>query len=197
MDNETLRNIFLSASIPLKERDKKYYESCDIIAIRDSVIALTTIVLFHYKLMWGGHPSITALIAYVANKMSIPQTHVVLYQSKYFKNEFPQENQIFSNCTILTSDKGNKNESILELRNNMLSPEKKFIAGIFIGGMEGVEEEYAIFKKNHPNAICLPIATTGAAAKIIYENEKDHDKRLNFDYAYSSLFQDLLIDKIK
>ena len=38
MAKEQLKNIFLSASIPLKERDPKYFDSADIIAIRDSVI---------------------------------------------------------------------------------------------------------------------------------------------------------------
>ena len=35
-----VKNIFLSASVPLEERDPKYFESADVIAIRDAVIAL-------------------------------------------------------------------------------------------------------------------------------------------------------------
>ncbi len=42
MAKQELKNIFLSASIPLKERDEKYFNTADIIAIRDAVIALTT-----------------------------------------------------------------------------------------------------------------------------------------------------------
>ena len=42
---EKMKNIFLSASIPLPERDEKYIGTADIIAIRDAVIALTTVVL--------------------------------------------------------------------------------------------------------------------------------------------------------
>lgn len=57
-----MKNIFLSASIPLPERDEKYIGTADIIAIRDAVIALTTVVLPHHRLIWGGHPSITPLI---------------------------------------------------------------------------------------------------------------------------------------
>jgi len=40
MATRELKNIFLSASIPLPERDPKYYETADVIAIRDAVIAL-------------------------------------------------------------------------------------------------------------------------------------------------------------
>ena len=51
MASEKLKNIFLSASIPLEERNPKYFETADIIAIRDAVIALTTIVLPRHKLV--------------------------------------------------------------------------------------------------------------------------------------------------
>lgn len=48
--NNEIKNIFLSASIPLQERDPGYIETADIIAIRDAVIALTTVVLPRHKL---------------------------------------------------------------------------------------------------------------------------------------------------
>lgn len=40
-----VKNIFLSASVPLEERDPKYFKTADVIAIRDSVIALASAVL--------------------------------------------------------------------------------------------------------------------------------------------------------
>ena len=61
MAEEQLRNIFLSASIPLPERDPKYIDSADIIAIRDAVTALIDVVIPEYRLIWGGHPSITQI----------------------------------------------------------------------------------------------------------------------------------------
>ena len=77
--------------------------------------------------------------------------------------------------------------------------DKNFVAGIFIGGMEGVEIEYKMFQQLYPKAILLPIASTGAAAKIIYEKNFNlfaNDRLMN-DYGYMSLFQDLLIDKVE
>ena len=75
--------------------------------------------------------------------------------------------------------------------------DSKFSAGIFIGGMEGVEEEYAMFIEKHPNALVLPIASTGAAAKKIYDERfTNKNERLVKDYAYMSLFQKYLIDEI-
>jgi hypothetical protein len=80
----------------------------------------------------------------------------------------------------------------------MLS-ESEFSAGIFIGGMDGIEEEYNMFRHMYPDALLLPIASTGAATKIIYDNflpDELKNERLLKDYGYMSLFQKLLIDKI-
>ena len=44
---QQIKNIFLSASIPVEERDRKYIETADVIAIRDSVIALASVILPH------------------------------------------------------------------------------------------------------------------------------------------------------
>lgn len=68
----------------------------------------------------------------------------------------------------------------------------RFKAGIFIGGMEGVEAEYEMFKSIHPTAEIFPVASTGAAAKAIYESmHKKPDNRLVNDYAYMALFRSL------
>ena len=84
------------------------------------------------------------------------------------------------------------------MRNKMLD-ESEFSAGIFIGGMEGVEEEFDMFVEKYPNALVFPIASTGAAAKMIYDKKlsgENKNERLLKDYAYMSLFQELLIKKI-
>jgi len=197
MVKKQLKNIFLSASIPSIERNPKYFDSADIIAIRDSIIALTTVVLPEHRLIWGGHPSITPIIYYVMQKLKLPiQEHVILYQSKYFEKFFPDDNNKFKNVK-LTDNTQDETTSKLVMRKKMFS-ENSFAASVFIGGMEGIEEEYVLFKEFHPNAIALPIASTGAAARILY-NDNLHvfkEQRLLNDYAYMSLFQDLLIDKI-
>ena len=45
MAKQNLNKIFLSASIPYPERDKRFYNTADIIAIRDAVRALATVVI--------------------------------------------------------------------------------------------------------------------------------------------------------
>ena len=194
---EKMKNIFLSASIPLPERDEKYIGTADIIAIRDAVIALTTVVLPHHKLIWGGHPSITPLIYYVMERLNLNiQEHITLYQSRFFEKYFPEDNNKFENIVFTDVVDNDREKSLLYMRHKMLD-ESEFSAGIFIGGMEGVEEEYDMFIEKHPKALALPIASTGAAAKKIYDERfTDKNERLVKDYAYMSLFQKYLINKI-
>ncbi len=194
--NNEMKNIFLSASIPLQERDPEYIETADIIAIRDAVIALTTVVLPRHRLIWGGHPSITPLIYHVMEKLNLNiQEHITLYQSRFFEKYFPEDNNKFKNI-VLTDVIDDKESSLLHMRHKMLD-DFEFSAGIFIGGMEGVEEEYDMFIEKHPKALVLPIASTGAGAKKIYDERfTDKNERLVKDYAYMSLFQKYLIDEI-
>lgn len=189
-------NIFLSASIPLKERSAKYYDTADRIAIRDAVRALATIVVPHAHLFWGGHPSITPLIRDVVlkldNNVAKLRDHVTLYQSEQYRESFPEDNFDFEDVR-LTPKGANEIDSNRILRMEMLGG-KNFAAGIFIGGMEGVEIEYEMFRSMYPSAPLFPVASTGGGAKLLFDHygADTLDPRLLTDYAYMSLFQDLL-----
>ena len=196
MATNELKNIFLSASIPLQERHPKYYGSADIIAIRDAVIALTTAVLPYHRIVWGGHPSITPLINYVMQKIGLNiQEHVTIYQSRLFEKHFPEDNNKFENVILTPNIENDREKSLHLMRNEMLSS-CNFSAGVFIGGMEGVEDEYEIFKAKSPNAVIIPLASTGAASKIIYDRLDEKNEAFLTDYAYMSVFQKYLLDKI-
>lgn len=198
MDAKELKNIFLSASVPLPDRDPKYIDTADIIAIRDAIIALATAVLPHHRIIWGGHPSITPLIYYVMQKLKLDiQKNVKLYQSLWFEDVFLEDNNKFENI-VFTPKQENIPSSIQLMRKQMFS-ENEFSAAVFIGGMNGIEDEFKMFREFHPDALLLPIASTGAATKIVYDDllpEEFKNERLVKDYGYMSLFQKLLIDKI-
>lgn len=219
-----MKNIFLSASIPLPDRHAKYYDTADIIAIRDAIIALSNIVLTKHRVIWGGHPSITPLIYYVIEKMLVNklkrkdwelalnedekkiievqlkgkiQEHVLLYQSLFFEDDFPPENEKFKNV-VLTENMGDIPSSVKKMRERIFN-ENKFDAAVFIGGMDGIEIECNMFREKNPEALLLPIASTGAATKIVYNNlfpEELKEDRFLKDYGYMSLFQEFLMDKI-
>lgn len=194
MAKKTLNKIFLSASIPYQERDRKFYDSADIVAIRDSVRALATVVIPNAYLIWGGHPAITPLIRFVMERLNANlKDHITLYQSNFFKAYFPEDNFHFENIQ-LTETLGDRDSSLKKMRDEMIT-QNDYKIGIFIGGMEGVLEEYELFKKSHQNALVIPVASTGAAAKMIYDSiEQKPDERLTNDYAYMALFSDLLSD---
>lgn len=193
-----IKNIFLSASIPLPERHARFIETADIIAIRDAILAFTTVVLPHHRIIWGGHPSITPLIYYVMEKLDMDiQNHVNLYQSLWFKECFPEDNNKFEN--VIYTEKGHDIHSSVEILRNQMIKENSFSAAVFIGGMEGIEMEFKIFREFHPEALLLPIASTGAATKIVYDEllpKECKNSRLEKDYGYMSLFQDLLMKRI-
>jgi hypothetical protein len=197
MAKNNLTSVFLSASIPYSDRDKKFYDTADIVSIRDAVRALATVVIPKAHLIWGGHPSITPLIRFVMDRMNADlKKHITVYQSLFFEDKFPSDNFAFENI-VLTERKSTRDES-LELMRSRLINENDFKIGIFIGGMEGINDEYLMFKDRHPSALILPIASTGAAAKMLYDSQLNKfDSRLLNDYAYMALFKDLLKDYLK
>ena len=54
MARQHLNKVFLSASIPYPDRDKKFYDTADIVAIRDAVRALATVVIPKHILFGEG-----------------------------------------------------------------------------------------------------------------------------------------------
>jgi SLOG cluster3 family len=189
-------SVFLSASVPLPPpyRHEKYFATCDSIAIRDSIRALVTLVLPEGRLVFGGHPAITPMIRLLTLEKRVQlKSHVFLFQSRFFEKEFPPEVREFENL-ILVDAAGDRNASLMKMRETMIGSHD-FTAGIFIGGMEGVEVEYELFRKMHPNKPAYPIASTGAAAKILFDRFKSFRQELLDDLRYLSLFRKLLTIK--
>lgn len=195
--------IFLSASMPTKDRNHRFFDTADFIAIRDAVVALVNTIIPNYRLVWGGHPAITPIIHEIFKKRGFDYNeHITVYQSNYFAGEMPKENQKFDNVKFTEAIRNNANEndnraeSLAIMRKKMLT-DNPIYAGFFIGGMEGVLDEYNLlikYSKNKPEV--YPIASTGAAALILYQNLTQEgincNPRLLTDYCYASLFDDLL-----
>lgn len=188
MAQQIKRNIFLSASIPLEERDPRYFETADNIAIRDAVISLVSIAIPHFRIVWGGHPSITPIINYILEKRGISvRDNVHLFQSRFFEEHFPEDNNKFENVTVIEAGQ-NRDESLLLMRQAMFSS-YTYNVGIFIGGMDGVEDEYHLFREYHSNAKLIPLPTTGAAAKMLFERSNNRIQDLEGNYAFNSIFR--------
>lgn len=160
--------IFLSASVP-NAAQKHFMGEGDIAAITAAVSALLYVTLGRRPLVWGGHPAITPMVWAYAEALDINyEKWVTLYQSNFFKDEFPEENARFANVMFTEAIDGNRDASLTHMRKRMLS-EHEFGAAVFIGGMGGILDEYEIFKEFAPRAKLLPIVSTGGAAEKLGE----------------------------
>jgi hypothetical protein len=187
-------SVFLSASIPLPPTAShaKYYETADQIAIRDSIRALVSVVVPPGSIVFGGHPAITPMVRLLVLNRGLPIVgHIFLFQSRFFEKDFPPEVRQFENLNVVDAIGGDGEKSLRVMREAMIAS-KDFAAGVFIGGMEGVEEEFEMFRAMHPNKPAYPIASTGAAALALFERHTPERRELLDDLRYMSLFRRLL-----
>ena len=169
--------IFLSASVPLLNRGN-YHETANPFLIQCAVREFVIAVIRQHKIIWGGHPAITPMIWSICEDLSIDySSSVILYQSKFFQDRFPEENKLFRNVVLTNAVPQDLGASLLLMREQMLSRED-LAAAVFIGGMDGVEAEYELFVRFHPQALVLPVAAPGGAAlelakRLGYLNETE------------------------
>ena len=99
-------------------------------------------VIRQHKIVWGGHPAITPMIWSICEDLGVDYSGaVVLYQSTFFKDRYPEENDRFHNVVFTNAVAGDREASLLLMREEMLSRDD-LVAAVFIGGMEGVEAEH-------------------------------------------------------
>lgn len=193
MYRERKINVFLSASadVQLLPPDASaplnaFPEAPDCAAVRDALLAFVQVLLPASHVYFGGHPTITRLLAHVLEEkgQTCLAEHFSLYQSKFFAQKFPPENNIFSSRMITTDIVGDgssdrsRDMSLTKMREAMLDPEHSIELCIFMGGKEaGLAEELGIVQRNFPRALILPLAMTGGYSAKIYAACKPDDAR--------------------
>jgi hypothetical protein len=181
--------ILLSASVPFirdsfpnaaeKKRNRDYVQSAHPQRIRQAVTELTkTALMRHAQLIFGAHPAISPMVLEAARNAGAPPESILIFQSDFFAGRIPGSTLALSNWSagrlFLTPKQSAKeerearNRSLDVMRRLMVSP-KNLRGAIFVGGMEGVEEEAEIFKKQHPKLPRYAIASTGSAAQILFD----------------------------
>lgn len=179
--------IFLAASVPDPKRAPDYAKSADTVAIASAVSALVHVVLGRRRLVWGGHPAITPMVYSVAEGLNVDYSEwVTLYQSKEFEELYPEDNERFHNI-IYTEKKDDREASLLHMRQQMLGS-NSFSAGVFIGGMKGIVDEFHLFRQMQPNASLVPVASTGGAVLDVMPELTNHAEDLTTDLDYVALF---------
>lgn len=183
-------DIFLSASVPLPDRDRRFFETADILLIREALKALVEVVLPIGRITCGGHPAITPLLAVFVRDAQLGPERLTIFQSGFFEGVMPAENERFADVRIVRAVEGDRERSLRVMREAMIAS-RRFTAAVIIGGMDGILEEVAIFSQVHPEAPILPLASTGAAAAIVYQQGR-YDAELATDLTYPSLFRHFL-----
>jgi hypothetical protein len=117
--------------------------------------------------------------------------NVILYQSRHFEDRFPEENKHFGNVIFTDDVPDSMENSLLLMRKTMLSREC-LDAAVFIGGMNGVEDEYDLFRQFHPNAKVLPVAAPGGAARQLAVKLGCYDEAGLVDIDFATLYHEQL-----
>lgn len=185
--------IFLSASVPVAGRAG--FETAEPYLIREAVSALVEVVLGRKLLVWGGHPAITPMIWAAATSFGIDYGKAVrLFQSRFFEDRYPEDNARFHNVTY-TEAAPDQPLSLALMRTQMLQS-YQFDAAVFIGGMEGIADEYALFRRYNPDALVLPVPSPGGVARDLFKQLQTTiaslDPELGAAIDYSAWFYRLL-----
>lgn len=193
MDREAIGAVFLSASVPDPLRGAHYADTADVSAIRDAVLALAEVVLQSGHLVFGGHPAISPLIVRAADRLG-RRDGVRIFQSELFRAVVPADSLAFPSIEWTPGVDGDRAKSLLRMRERMLTSER-FSAGVFIGGMEGVEDEFALFRCLHADLPAYPVPSTGGAALLLWQaHAQPHDDvqaQLRDELIYDALFRSL------
>jgi hypothetical protein len=157
-----MAQIFLSASVPIRGGGD-FFDSADPFLIQFAVRELMTVCLGRRRIVWGGHPAITPMVWAVCESLGVNYAAAVrLYQSQFFSDLFPEENNKFRNVRFTPAIREDRAASLYHMRRKMLS--EPFEAAVFIGGMHGIFDEYKLFHKFHPTAKVIALSAPGGAA---------------------------------
>lgn len=156
--------VFLSASVPAR---RPWNGWCDPVEIEEAIVCVARAVFARGgRLLFGGHPSVSPLIASVAGEYFAPDRSrdvrpIVIFQSRLFEGMLPDETHLMAKMgwasiewTEVSAGANHRDDSLRAMREAMLPDEatdayrrnllKPPRAMIGIGGMEGVVAETAL-----------------------------------------------------
>ncbi|MGG5149210.1 SLOG domain-containing protein [Alcaligenes aquatilis] len=182
-----MKHIFLSASVPLPERNRVYFETADVFLIREAIRALIEVILPIGTITFGSHPAITPLVSlYLANS-GYPRERITAFLSDFFPRSADRNTLNFADVRYTQPVRGERAASLTLMRQEMIRS-RQFDAAVLVGGMEGIDEEVEIFRQYHPRALVLPVPSTGAAARIVYRSG-NFPADLETEISFASMFR--------
>jgi hypothetical protein len=196
--------IFVSASIPDPTR---WTGAANALEITDAVVALARVTLTAgATLVTAAHPTIAPLLLYVAAELPRDsEARIATYQSELFADVLPAATRRFEKEEIgrfvwtkaAADDRpmsGYWDASLERMRRQMLS-ETKPSAAAFIGGMEGITAEFALFKEICPGRPMYPLGRPGGEAqRLVHEVDSPLRDELINSAIYPALWRRVLDD---
>lgn len=169
------KTVFLSASIPDPDRWDGHF---DAFAITDAVVA-TARSVFHEggQILTAAHPTVAPLILQVADGFPVGENstqRVLLYQSELFRSVIPDATREMMSRAYVevvwtpaapgdVPEPESWNRSLDVMRSRMMT-ETPIVAAVFIGGMEGITDEFERIREHHPDALTYSLGMPGGAA---------------------------------
>lgn len=164
-------HVFLSASFPSGVRARAF-PPADPAAVTDAVTAVARAVLgANGRLVFGGHPTITPLVLLVAASRG-SQNRVDVFQSQWFEHEIPEETLRLEELgfgRIHWTGAGASLAASLQTMREEMFTQAQPVGAVFIGGMEGILDEWELFTRLAAGRPRLPVATPGGAAAQLVE----------------------------
>jgi hypothetical protein len=187
--------ILLSASVPYmrhehaddeaRNRNQRYVDMARPELIRLAVVELTKTALRRgAQLIFGAHPAISPMVLDAARNVGAPPGSILIFQSEFFADSIPNSTLELANwsagCLFLTPRQpargmeDARSRSLAVMRDLMVSP-TNLRGAIFVGGMDGVEEEVKHLEsvpRDRPLP-CYAIASTGSAAELLFDQSPE------------------------
>ena len=160
------KNVFISASFPSGERGEKY-KPYDPGGIADAVCAFARRILANNgTLTMGCHPTITPLLMYISRNLEVKNA-LTVFESEWFEDiRSPQVDEIEKEELgfLKRTPKVDSHSKSLSIMRQAMIQHTCYSGALFIGGMEGIEQEYAMFSKHSPETLRARVAGPGGAA---------------------------------
>ena len=174
------RFVLLSASFPYGQRATRF-PPANPAEVSDAVVAIARAVMAaNGRLVFGGHPTISPLVLMVAGEYGAngQPERVSIYQSRLFGPSITNETLALERLghgrirwiDALPGESisaGLENLGSLERMRRTMLEETQPAAAFFVGGMEGIREEYDLAREIVPAAALFPLAAPGGASAVL------------------------------
>ena len=154
--------VFLSASFPSGERGERFLPY-DPSGIADAVSAFSRAILgSNGTLAFGGHPTITPLVLMISRELRVKHS-VTVFQSRWYeKMRLPEVDEIEKEelGLVTWTPKVDDREEALRIMRTAMIRSRRYAGALFVGGMEGIPDEYAMMRKWWPGTPCMPVTGT-------------------------------------